>query len=114
MPPLPTPTGSVFLIRISQDGEKARKDTPMAKPIAKTITALKPTTPTPAALGRSAVPAARTPEQRPGAKVELKPHNGQPSHQVIAEAAYFRWLQRGGNPTENWLEAEAELQSHLG
>ena len=48
---------------------------------------------------------------RPAAKMELKPHTSQPSPQAIAEAAYFLWLQRGGNPTVNWLEAEAQLKS---
>ena len=48
--------------------------------------------------------------QRPAVKMELKPHTGQPTPQAVAEAAYFLWLQRGGNPTANWLEAEARLR----
>ncbi len=34
----------------------------------------------------------------------------------IEEAAYYKWLNRGrqgGDPTEDWLEAELELQSNL-
>ena len=34
----------------------------------------------------------------------------------IEEAAYYKWLNRGrqgSNPTEDWLEAELELQSNL-
>ena len=34
----------------------------------------------------------------------------------IEEAAYYKWLNRGrdgGNPMEDWLEAELELQSNL-
>ena len=29
---------------------------------------------------------------------------------IIARAAYFRWLERGGDERTNWLEAEAELK----
>jgi hypothetical protein len=43
------------------------------------------------------------------------PRNGerQPSHDEIAEAAYFRHLNRGGQGDEfnDWLEAERELRS---
>jgi hypothetical protein len=34
----------------------------------------------------------------------------------IEEAAYYKWLSRGrqgGDPMEDWLEAELELQSNL-
>lgn len=46
---------------------------------------------------------------RPGANAELKPNKGNISAHSIAEAAYFLWLERGGNETVNWLEAEAAL-----
>ncbi len=46
---------------------------------------------------------------KPGAKAELKPNQGNISRAAVAEAAYFLWLQRGGNETVNWLEAEAML-----
>jgi hypothetical protein len=35
---------------------------------------------------------------------------------TIEEAAYYKWLNRGrqgGDPLEDWLEAELELQSNL-
>ena len=47
---------------------------------------------------------------KPGAKAELKPNQGNISAHAIAEAAYFLWLERGGNETVNWLEAEAALK----
>jgi hypothetical protein len=31
--------------------------------------------------------------------------------QAIAEAAYYLWLERGGNEVVNWLEAEATLKA---
>jgi hypothetical protein len=37
--------------------------------------------------------------------------------QMIEEAAYFRYLDReadAGDPLQDWLEAEAEVDSHLG
>ena len=37
-----------------------------------------------------------------------------PTAQAIAEAAYFLWLQRGGNETVNWLEAERMLRAKAG
>jgi hypothetical protein len=40
--------------------------------------------------------------------VEAKP--AEVSRQAVAEAAYYLWLQRGGNETVNWLEAEAALR----
>jgi hypothetical protein len=46
---------------------------------------------------------------KPGAKAELKPNQGNISRDAVAEAAYFLWLERGGNETVNWLEAEAAL-----
>lgn len=33
------------------------------------------------------------------------------TYEKIAEAAYFRWLQFGGSPEENWLEAERSLRA---
>lgn len=33
------------------------------------------------------------------------------THDQIAQAAYFRWLEKGGDPRSNWLEAEAELRA---
>ena len=50
---------------------------------------------------------------KPGAKAELKPNQGNISRHAIAEAAYFLWLQRGGNETVNWLEAEAMLTRQI-
>jgi hypothetical protein len=41
--------------------------------------------------------------------MESKPAAGQVSRQQVAEAAYFLWLQRGGNDLVNWLDAEAIL-----
>jgi len=32
-----------------------------------------------------------------------------PIHEEIAERAYQRWQDNGGNAEENWLAAEAEL-----
>ncbi len=32
-----------------------------------------------------------------------------PTHEEIAQAAYLRWRQHGGDPIINWLEAEREL-----
>jgi hypothetical protein len=35
-------------------------------------------------------------------------------HRLVAEAAYFRYLKRGdetGDPLQDWLEAEAELNT---
>ena len=49
------------------------------------------------------------PSVKPGAKAELKPNQGNLSRQAVAEAAYYLWLERGGNETVNWLEAEAML-----
>lgn len=37
-----------------------------------------------------------------------------PSREAIAEAAYFLWLQRGGDDVNNWLEAEAKLRGRDG
>lgn len=50
------------------------------------------------------------PPVRPTQQVEAKPRFAPPSPQAIAEAAYFLWLQRGGNDLDNWLEAEATLR----
>jgi len=33
------------------------------------------------------------------------------THDQIAQAAYFRWLEKGGDQRANWLEAEAELRA---
>lgn len=35
------------------------------------------------------------------------------SQRAVAEAAYFLWLQRGGDQLSNWLEAEAKLRKTL-
>jgi hypothetical protein len=63
----------------------------------------------------------------PRAKTMMRNHtthkNGQPrtmeskpasngaaiSQETIARAAYFLWLERGGDDVTNWLEAEATL-----
>jgi hypothetical protein len=52
--------------------------------------------------------------------VEAKPGVGmaanvpaQPTREAIAEAAYFLWLQRGGDELVNWIEAEAMLQNTI-
>jgi Protein of unknown function (DUF2934) len=37
------------------------------------------------------------------------PRAGRPSHDQISQAAYHRWEREGGDPVENWLEAEREL-----
>lgn len=50
---------------------------------------------------------------RPSMKVEVKPAAAEISNQMIAEAAYYLWLQRGGNETVNWLEAESMLRRKL-
>ena len=72
----------------------------------KQTTALKP----PAAATPSRVPpAAPRPTQQFEAKP--KPRPAAPSPQAVAEAAYFLWLQRGGNEVDNWLEAEATLRA---
>lgn len=61
--------------------------------------------------------AAGNPGVRPGTKVEFKPGgnspSGEPTRAAIAEAAYFLWLQRGGNETANWLEAETSLRRKI-
>jgi len=43
--------------------------------------------------------------------VALEP-KGAPSHDHVAEAAYYIWLERGGGELENWLEAESRLRQH--
>lgn len=70
--------------------------------------------PTPVKSNVTTAPAATSPASvtnvtKPGAKAELKPNSGNLSRQAVAEAAYYLWLQRGGNETVNWLEAEAML-----
>lgn len=44
------------------------------------------------------------------ATVEAKPMPHVVTTQAIAQAAYFLWLERGGNEIVNWLEAEAMLK----
>ncbi|PWU19236.1 MAG: hypothetical protein C5B48_13820 [Candidatus Rokuibacteriota bacterium] len=49
----------------------------------------------------------------PPAMVSVAP---QERHQMIAEAAYYRAQQRGfsgGDPVQDWLEAEAEVATKL-
>jgi hypothetical protein len=44
------------------------------------------------------------------------PANVVPSHKVIAERAYAKWVARGcmgGDAVQDWLEAEAELKALL-
>jgi hypothetical protein len=45
--------------------------------------------------------------------METKPGAREVSTQAVAEAAYFLWLQRGGNQVVNWLEAEAALRTGI-
>ena len=47
----------------------------------------------------------------PGAQSPSKPMMNEVSRQAIAEAAYFLWVQRGGNALTNWLDAEAMLNA---
>lgn len=63
-------------------------------------------TPPPAS---TAAPRPAPPPQRQSSAMESKPAAGQVSRQQVAEAAYFLWLQRGGNDLVNWLDAEAIL-----
>jgi len=42
-------------------------------------------------------------------RIEAKPAPVTP--EAIAQAAYFLWLERGGNEVMNWLEAERRLAS---
>ena len=46
--------------------------------------------------------------------VEAKPTRIEISQQAIAEAAYYLWLQRGGDEISNWLEAERQLRQTAG
>lgn len=43
--------------------------------------------------------------------VETKPDivTAEVTRQTIEEAAYFLWLERGGDATSNWVEAERKL-----
>jgi hypothetical protein len=57
-------------------------------------------------------PATRDASSRP-AKLSLSP---QERHRMICEAAYYRALRRGlvgGNPEQDWREAEAEIDATL-
>lgn len=57
------------------------------------------------------VPAA--PKRRAPAKKKTTDGNRQPSQAEIAEAAYFRHLNRGGAPSDefkDWIEAERDLK----
>ena len=60
------------------------------------------------AAGTASKPHATGPAR--SATVESKPALAEVTVQAIAEAAYFLWLKRGGDPTTNWLEAEAALR----
>lgn len=57
---------------------------------------------------RPAAPAAVA--QRPAAEL-ARSTSTKPlvQHEDIARAAYLRWQREGGDPTTNWLAAEAEL-----
>jgi len=45
------------------------------------------------------------------ARVEGKTeYQQQPPREAVAQAAYFLWMERGGDETTNWLEAEAALR----
>ena len=43
------------------------------------------------------------------AQFEGKTATAKITQEAIAEAAYFIWKERGGDPTLNWLEAERRL-----
>jgi hypothetical protein len=67
--------------------------------------------------GRSPRPAAaaRT-RSRAAAASEDGPISPEERHRIIAEAAYYRAEQRrfmGGDPLQDWLEAEAEVAIRL-
>jgi hypothetical protein len=80
------------------------------KPSPATPASTRPSAPQPAAAGTNASSEALA---RPSMKVEVKPAAAEISNQMIAEAAYYLWLQRGGNETVNWLEAESTLRRKL-
>lgn len=42
--------------------------------------------------------------------MEAKPTPVEISQAAIAEAAYYLWLERGGDHLSNWLEAERRLK----
>lgn len=80
-------------------------------------TSVSKSTPAPAAQSSAPKPAATssspvaplTTGPRTGTQIENKPQAGGITREMVAEAAYFLWLERGGNEAVNWLEAEAML-----
>ncbi len=58
-----------------------------------------------------ATKAANASVSKPGSRIEGKPA-AEPTVDQIAAAAYFLWLERGGNETVNWLEAERMLKTN--
>lgn len=90
---------------MAKPGKFANHNSNKNAPANKTAPApMKPVATSPVATGNVVTNAAK-----PGSKAELKPNQGNISRQAVAEAAYYLWLQRGGNETVNWLEAEAML-----
>lgn len=73
---------------------------------------------------RKGTPAVRQSAKPPQAPAPMAPRAPEPTKGLatvepkritvtqddIARAAYFRWLERGGDARSNWLEAEAELR----
>lgn len=49
------------------------------------------------------------PASRGSTPTQVSEVKSKPRHEDIARAAYLRWLREGGDPTTNWLAAEAEL-----
>ena len=61
-----------------------------------------------------AVAAEMSPAGTPEGIADIRPATRTPSHDEIAEAAYHRYLQRGGGDGmdfEDWLEAERTLRT---
>lgn len=59
----------------------------------------------------AATPHAAVQGIKPATRIEGKP-SAEPTVDQIATAAYFLWLERGGNQLVNWLEAERLLRTH--
>jgi len=86
------------------------------KPAARSAPPKQPTTPRPKS-GKASEEG--TPEAKPQTPVspeERSPVSPEERYRMVSEAAYFRAKQRGfvgGDPTTDWMEAEAEVDAIL-